>query len=150
MHNSSMWWRRHIRVAVRWKGPEKKKKILVSARWSPWCCSLVVFNGQAGLCRCLSVCLSPVHSLTWHPTKVTTGQMDPRCGWVDQARRHYQTTHSEWHRLRGLSVLVGRGSAGTMETLQSNKAIRKEADTPVRYRVTETKGMEGGWKEERC
>lgn len=39
-----------------------------------------------------------------------------------------------------------------METLQSNKPIRKETDTPVRYRVTETqcagqeeaKMMEGG------
>lgn len=32
-----------------------------------------------------------------------------------------------------------------METLQSNKLIRRETDTPVRYRVTETEGTE--WKE---
>ncbi len=29
-----------------------------------------------------------------------------------------------------------------METLQSNKLIRRETDTPVRYRVTETEGTE--------
>lgn len=32
---------------------------------------------------------------------------------------------------------------GTMETLQSNKLIRRETDTPVHYRVTETEGKEG-------
>lgn len=37
-----------------------------------------------------------------------------------------------------------------METLQSNKLIRRETDTPVRYRVTETEGTEregDEWKE---
>lgn len=29
-----------------------------------------------------------------------------------------------------------------METLQSNKLIRRETDTPVHYRVTETEGTE--------
>lgn len=29
-----------------------------------------------------------------------------------------------------------------METLQSNKLIRSETDTPVHYRVTETEGTE--------
>lgn len=32
-----------------------------------------------------------------------------------------------------------------METLQCNKLIRSETDTPVRYRVTETEGTE--WEE---
>lgn len=31
-----------------------------------------------------------------------------------------------------------------METLQSNKLIRRETDTPVRYRMTEAEGTE--WK----
>lgn len=31
---------------------------------------------------------------------------------------------------------------GTMETLQSNKLIRRETDTPVHYRVTETEVAE--------
>lgn len=51
-------------------------------------------------------------------------------------------------RLRGISVLGGRGSTGTMEALQSNKLIGgREMDTPVLYRVTErreTKRTEGG------
>lgn len=92
-------------------------------------------------CRCLSV---PVSTL-WHPTdRSDYGPDGPWCEWLDQAE-HYRTTHSDWHRLQGLSVLVGGGSAGTTETLQSNKPIRKETDTPVRYRVTETEGTE--WEE---
>ena len=35
-----------------------------------------------------------------------------------------------------------------METLQSNKLIRRETDTPVRYRVTETEGTEREGDEE--
>lgn len=57
-------------------------------------------------------------------------------GWLDQVER-YQTTHSGWHKLWGLSVLGGRGSTGTTEPLQSNILIRRETDTPVHHRVME-------------
>lgn len=85
----------------------------------------------------LSVCLLP-------DTQADQSDCQPDgpwCGWLDQVEP-FQTTHSGWHKLWGLSVLGGGGSTGTIETLESNKLIRRETDTPVHYRVTETEGTE--------
>lgn len=87
----------------------------------------------------LSVC---VYSLT-HGLTGPTAADGPWRGRLDQVER-YQTTHSGWHKLWGLSVLGGRGSAGTVETPESNKLIRSETDTPVRYGVTEKRRQRGG------
>ena len=112
--------------------------------WSQWCRAAVslpspLMGGRRLLCVgvCLSVCLLPVTQAD----RSDCGPDGPWCGWLDQVER-YQTTHSDWHKPRGLSVLGGGGSGGTGETLQSNKPIRRETDTPVRNRVTEAEGRE--------
>lgn len=98
-----------------------------------------------GSLLCVDMCLFP----DIQADRSDCGPDGPWCGWLDQVER-YQTTHSGWHKLWGLSVLGGRGSTGTMETLRSNKLIRRETDTPVRYRVTETEGNKReGDKEDR-
>lgn len=104
-------------------------------------CSAVshTFNGCVGVCQLSRLPCDTLGDWSdWGPD----GH-----GWLDQVE-HYQTTHPGRHRLRGISVLGGRGSTETMETLQSNKLIGgRETDTPVLYRVTErrqTKRGEGG------
>ena len=86
---------------------------------------------------CLSACQLPAIRDDWSDC----GPDGLWWGWLDQVER-YQTTHSGWHKLWGLSVLGGRGSTGTTEPLQSNILIRRQTDTPVHYRATETEVTE--------
>lgn len=110
--------------------------------WVAWYHSAVSLPSPlmgGGSLPSLGGCLCPLPDI--QADRSDCGPDGPWCGWLDQVER-YQTTHSGWHKLWGLSVLGGRGSAGSMETLQSNKLIRRETDTPVRYGVTETEGTE--------
>lgn len=105
----------------------------------------ITFNGWG---RLLCVGVSVVCLLPDTQADQSDCQPDgPWCGWLDQVEP-FQTTHSGWHKLWGLSVLGGRGSMGTIETLESNKLIRRETDTPVHYRVTETEGTERNKRKE--
>lgn len=127
----------------------EKKKMSRNAppspeNWSLWSSTAVSLSSPLmvrGRLFCVGVCLSVCRLPDIHVDQSDCGPDGPWCGWLDQVER-YQTTHSGWHKLWGLSVLGGRGSKGTMETLQSNKLIRRETDTPVHYRVTETEGTE--------
>lgn len=127
-------------LTIKKKRFQKHFKGLQSLSLTPHCSvtpSPLIVEGEVTLYGCLSVC----RATDMQADRSDCGPDGPWCGWLDQVE-HYQTTHSGWHKLWGISVLGGRGSTGTMETLQSNKLIRRETDTPVHYRVTETEVAE--------